>query len=199
MGIGTRVGAAAGALALAAALGGCGTGQVAQTAEQVSTSGGAVGQSGSILVRDAQFTYDGPVPGDAVYQPGDDAVMQVTIVNEGRDADTLTAVRSPVATSGQIVGEARVPGDQTLTAGYDQPIAQVTLPYANAVDISLLGITEPIRAGMTYPVVFTFERAGEVRVEVPVENPEMLPPRAREPEPEQRTLETGPELVEVPE
>lgn len=197
MEIRTRTGAAVGALALL--LTGCGAGQIAQTAEQVSTGGGAAAQAGSILVRDAQFTYDGPVPGDAVYRPGDDATLQVTIVNEGRGADTLISVSSPVAGSGRIVGDARVPGDQTLTAGYDQPIAQVTLPYANAVDISLLGITEPIRAGMTYPVVFTFERAGEVQVEVPVENPEMLPPRAREPEPEQRTLETGPELVEVPE
>lgn len=199
MGIGTRTGAAVGTLALTIVLGGCGAGQVAQTAEQVSTSGGAVGQAGSILVRDAQFTYDGPIPGDAVYLPGDDAMLQVTIVNEGRDADRLTAVSSPVATSGEIVGETRLPGDQTLTAGYDQPVAQVQLPYANPVDISLLGITEPIRAGKTYPVVFTFERAGDVRVQVPVENPEQLPPRARDPEPEQRTLETGPELVEVPE
>ncbi|MHA6782151.1 hypothetical protein ACVGOW_14355 [Pseudonocardia saturnea] len=46
--------------------------------------------------------------------------------------------------------------------------------------------------------MFVFERAGELRVEVPVENPEQLPPRAREPDPEPRTLETGPELVEVP-
>lgn len=188
-----------GALALAVALGGCGAGQVAQTAEQVSASGGAMGQAGQMLIRDAQFTYDGPIPGDAVYQPGDDAPLQVTIVNDGRDPDRLVDVRSPVAASGRIVGDSRVPGRQTLTAGYDQPVAQVALPPAAVVDIALLGITEPVRAGLTYPVVFRFERAGEVRVEVPVENPEQLPPRAREPEPEQRTLETGPELVEVPE
>lgn len=199
MGIGTRTATGLCAAALAVVLGGCGAGQVAQTAEQVGTSGGAAGQVGALLVRDAQFTYDGPIPGDAVYQPGDDAVLQVTIVNEGRDADRLIGVRSPVATSSRIVGEARVPGGQTLTAGYDQPLAQVTLPYAEAIDIVLLGLTEPIRAGLSYPVVFVFERAGEVQVGVPVENPEQLPPRAREPEPDDRTLETGPDLVEVPE
>lgn len=194
-----RTARAIGGLGLVVALGGCGAGQVAQTAEQVTATGGASGRAGTVLVRDAQFTYDGPIPGDAVYRPGDDAALQVTIVNEGRDGDRLVGVRSPVATSGEIVGDAAVPGGQTLTAGYDQPVAQVTPPYANPVDIALLGITEPIRAGLSYPVVFVFERAGELRVEVPVENPEQLPPRAREPEPEPRTLETGPELVEVPE
>lgn len=199
MRIGITAGTAIGGFALAIALGGCGAGQVAQTAEQVTATGGASGQVGAVLVRDAQFTYDGPISGNEVYRPGDDAVMQVTIVNEGRAGDRLVEVRSPVAASGRIVGEARVPGGQTLTAGYDQPVAQVTVPPAGSVDIALLGITEPIRAAMTYPVVFVFERAGELRVQVPVENPEQLPPRAREPEPEHRTLETGPELVEVPE
>lgn len=198
MGFATRTATGLCAVALAIALGGCGAGQIAQTAEQVSTSGGAVGQAGSILVRDAQFTFDGPIPGDAVYQPGDDATLQVTIVNEARDADRLIDVRSPVAASSRIVGEARVPGGQTLTTGYDQPVAQVAMPYANPIDITLLGLTEPIRAGLSYPVVFVFDRAGQVQVQVPVENPEQLPPRAREPEPEQRTLETGPDLVEVP-
>jgi hypothetical protein len=33
---------------------------------------------------------------------------------------------------------------------------------------------------LTYPVVFTFARAGALRLETPVENPQALPPRARE-------------------
>ncbi|WP_300014444.1 hypothetical protein [Pseudonocardia sp.] len=102
---------------------------------------------GSILVRDAQFTHDGPILGDAVYQPGDVASLQVTIVYEGRDADWLASISSAVATAGEIVGETHLPGGQTLTAGYDQPIVRVQPPNANAVDIHLLGITEPIRAG----------------------------------------------------
>jgi hypothetical protein len=34
----------------------------------------------------------------------------------------------------------------------------------------LSGLQEDIRAGLTYPLVLTFERAGEVRLEVPVGN-----------------------------
>lgn len=150
MHIKVRGSAAIGGPALLIALGGCGAGQVAATAEQGRRVGRGVGRAGSVLLRDAQITYAGAFPGDTVYEPGDDAVLQVTIVNEGRDADRLVGVRSPIAT------------------------------------------------GMTYPVVFDFETAGERRVGLPVEYPQRLPPRASKPDPDERALETGPELVEVP-
>lgn len=37
--------------------------------------------------------------------------------------------------------------------------------------IVLTGLKQDIRAGLTYPVVFRFEKAGEVTVQVPVANP----------------------------
>lgn len=40
----------------------------------------------------------------------------------------------------------------------------------------LEGLTEPVRAGLTYPVVFTFADAGELRLPVGVENPTVLRP-----------------------
>jgi hypothetical protein len=67
-----------------------------------------------------------------------------------------------------------------LTAGYDAPVASTALPSTTVVDIALVGLAEPVRAGLTYPVVLTFERAGELRLELPVANPDVLPPRARE-------------------
>jgi hypothetical protein len=177
-------------LALATVLSGCGAGQQTQTANQVPASGGAAGSVGSIQVRDAHFQWNGPVPAGAVYRPGDDAPLQVTIVNnatsilpDGFTPDRLVAVSSPVATSGRIVGDARIPDGQVLTAGYDQPLAAVVLPGTREVEITLVGLTEPVRAGVSYPVVFTFERAGDLRVDVPVENPRVLPPRARDAQP----------------
>lgn len=174
-------------VACALALVGCGVGQVSQTANQVTASGGAAGSVGSIQVRDAQFTWSGPVPGGTVYEPGDDAELQVTIVNDATTTlpdgvaapDRLVAVSSPVASSGRIVGDARIPDGQTLTAGYDLPVASVTIPETGTAEITLIGLTEPIRAGLTYPVVFTFANAGELRLDLPVENPQALPPRAR--------------------
>jgi hypothetical protein len=42
----------------------------------------------------------------------------------------------------------------------------------------LTGLRDPVRAGLTYPVTFTFEQAGALAVPLPVDNPEALPPRA---------------------
>jgi hypothetical protein len=174
------------AAALVVTLSGCGAGQIAQTVE-VTATGGVGGQIGSIVVRDVQITYDRPVPGDAVYQPGQSAPLQLTIINDAtvtvdddRAPDRLIAVSSPIATAGRITGDASIPDGHVLTAGYNEPVSSIVLPQTTAVDITLEGLTEPIRAGLTYPVVLTFERAGELRLEVPVENPDILPPRARE-------------------
>ena len=52
---------------------------------------------GSVLVRDAKIVFAGPVAAGAVYQPGDDAPLQLTVVNEGTAADKLVAARSPIA------------------------------------------------------------------------------------------------------
>ena len=195
--VGTR-GVLAGAMCVLA-LGGCGAGQEAATSNQVTSAAGSTGSVGSLVVRNAQFTWSDPVPSGVVYPAGSDATLQVTIINEKSDGlddgDRLVAVSSPVATGGRIVGDARIPDGQVLTAGYDLPIASVELPGTRTVDIALEGLTAPLRAGQNYPVVFTFENAGDVRMPVGVENPQVLPPRAREGEAENPSfLETGPEV-----
>jgi copper(I)-binding protein len=164
----------------ALALAGCGAGQVAQTAEQVTASGGGEARAGPVVVRDVQITYRRPVPSGTVYEPGAAAPLQVTIVNEGAGGDRLLAVSSPIAASGEITGDAALPGGQVLTAGYDEPGSSTVVGNASTIEIALSGLTEPVRAGLTYPVEFTFERAGSVVVEAPVENPDLLPPRARD-------------------
>ncbi len=152
-------------LGLVAALAGCG-GNVQTTA-----TGGVGGRVGDIVVRDALFTFDGHIAGDTVYQPGDDAALQLTIVNEGDRADRLVRVTSPIARSATITGEARIPGHQILTAGYQAPLASTTPPGTDAVRIVLIGLRSPVSAGFSYPVVFAFEQAGELHLELPVDNP----------------------------
>jgi copper(I)-binding protein len=170
-------------LALAAALVtflsvGCGAGQEAQTAGQITGTGGAYGQTGEISVLDAQFVFDGPIAGDEVYRPGADAPLQLTIVNAGAADDRLVEVSSPVAASVRITGDPRIPGGQALTAGYVEPVASVEARDARPIEITLVGLIEPVRAGLTYPVTFTFEDAGSLTLALPVENPDVLPPRA---------------------
>jgi copper(I)-binding protein len=163
-----------------AALTGCGAGQISQTAEQQSRSAGAVAESGVISLLDVAFVFDPPVAGDEVYGLGQAAPLKVTIVNSGERADRLVAVTSPVASGATVAaGEVTIPGGGTVTAGQYGPLAQIELPYENAVGpIALTGLTEPIRSGLDVPVVFHFERAGAVRVEVPVDTPDIPEPRA---------------------
>lgn len=186
-------------LAVCAALSGCGAGSV-----DVTASNGVDGQVQDIQIRNAQIASSGTVVGGQVYGPGQDAPLQVTIVNnrtstvpDATAADSLVAVSSPVATAGRIVGDARIPDGHTLTAGYDKPQAAVTPPGTTTAQITLVGLREPIRAGLSYPVVFTFARAGELRLELTVENPSSAPqPGAPQEQPD--TLHTGPEPIELP-
>ena len=157
------------ALWLVAVLAGCGGENVQTTATL-----GVGGRVGDIVVRDAALRFDGPVAGDTVYQAGDDAALQLTIVNEGDRPDRLVRVRSPIARLGVIIGDASIAGHQVPAAGYRGHLASATLPGTDAVRIMLVGLRSPVRAGLRYPVVFHFEQAGELRLNLPVENPHTL-------------------------
>ena len=164
---------AAAVVVLAPAVAGCGAGQHAQTAEQVTAA--AVGRVGDISVLDVEFLFDRPVAGDEVYRIGAVAPLAVTIVNDGREADRLVRVSSPIATTGLVVAEGlAIPGGQTLTAGQTGLVASMEVPYEDDAGlIALAGLREPIRSGISYPVVFGFERAGDVLVQVPVDTPDV--------------------------
>jgi copper(I)-binding protein len=168
-------------MAVALVLVGCGAGQVAQTSAQVTATGGAHGAAGSVLVRDAAITFTGEIAGDAVYRPGDDVPLQLTVVNQGTAPDRLVAVRSPVAAGASVVGDALLPGGHVLVVGYDEPIASATMPQQAEIEVTLTGVSVPIRSGLVYPVELVFERAGVLALELPVEVPDALPPRADDP------------------
>jgi copper(I)-binding protein len=150
----------------------CGSGQHAQTAEQVTPWAHA--EVGEIAVLDVAFPFRPPVAGNEVYRVGETAPLSVTIVNHGDMADRLVRVSSPVASSGVVAEGLVIPGGQTLTAGQEGPLAGIEVSYENEAGlIALAGLSEPIRSGLTYPVVFGFERAGDVLVEVPVDLPDL--------------------------
>jgi hypothetical protein len=108
----------------------CGTGQIAQTAEQVTPRAGA--RVGEISVLDVEFLFRPPVAGDQVYGVGELAPLAVTIVNHGATAERLVRVSSPIATNGLVVAEVlRIPGGQTLTAGQEDPQAAIEVSYEN--------------------------------------------------------------------
>ncbi|WP_158546658.1 copper chaperone PCu(A)C [Halopolyspora algeriensis] len=173
-------------MGLVALIAGCGTGQLGPRHLQ-RVGAGSEGQVGSIAVRDAMFAHTSSIEGDTVYRPGETVAVQATIVNEGTRPDRLVSVSSPIAGEGLVLGESTLPGHHTLTAGYVEPVASIELPETTSIELRLTGLTTTIRAGRTYPVVFTFAHAGQVRLPLRVANPDVpreycpLPPNGKAP------------------
>ena len=235
------IGAVVGSLAL----GGCGAGQVAQTAYQANASGGATYNVNGIAIRDAQIAFGQNVEGAAVHPRGTDAPLEMHVINQSTQNDRLVAASSPVAASVQITGPSDlpagvamvvggesgtggqtqagaseapaeppldatlqpVPSEPTAPAGATQepsdtsptgsaspsgeapaaglqpppPIASV-VPSTRYTQVVLTGLREDIRAGLTYEVDLTFERAGVVKVQLPVAYPGLPRPPFEEAE-----------------
>jgi copper(I)-binding protein len=78
----------------------CSAGQTTQTATQERDKTGAQAQVGNLSVRQAQLVH----PREGSYEQGDDAELQVAIVNGGADADTLIRVEGEGFGSAEIQG-----------------------------------------------------------------------------------------------
>ncbi|CAN5289148.1 lipoprotein [soil metagenome] len=143
------------AAGLAAVLSGCGAGQVAQTAEQLGNAGGAADEIGQIALRDVTLDY----PEGGVYEAGDDARLQFVVVNrDALESDTLMSVTSE-AFSQVEAEEVEIPGNGSVSFREDGPV------------IELQGLAEDLRTTVSVAITFSFERAGEVTVAVPVATP----------------------------
>jgi hypothetical protein len=81
-----------------------------------------------------------------------------------------------VAPTGEPSPRADQPSLSAAPTGGADPAGpgQGTIEDVNAVDegtrIVLTGLREEVQAGLSYPLVLRFERAGEVRIDVPVAN-----------------------------
>lgn len=140
--------------AVAAVVSGCGASTLGEPYDP--TEGVNAGRDG-VLLRNA-FIIGAP-GGDAL-RPGADAPLYVTLVSERPSPDRLVALASPGLFGGAKVqgGGLEVPRQRRVGGG----------PEPQAV---LTGLTRPLRSGEHIPVTFTFERAGQIQVRVPV-----LPP-----------------------
>lgn len=163
--------ALAGAVALTGllTLAGCGTGQLSQTAGQISAVNGVSAEQGQVAIRDARIAYPPRSQGGTLYAPGGTAPVEVTLLNTGSVPDRLLRVSSPVASAGTVTGDASLPQGVTLVS---QQAAEGSPPEGTRpIRIALAGLTAPIRTGLAVPVTFTFERAGSVTLQVPIGAP----------------------------
>lgn len=218
-------------LGLAAALTGCGAGQITQTDLQQASVNGASGTVGAMAVRNAQLAY--PDNSQGTYAPGSDAELVATIVNTGQTDDTLVKISTPAAlgvtVDGSVTGTKLIAGGFAVQSGEDvddsdasaaavptesapssdspasgSPVTTTggeptitSLPPSSRspiegrpsvpgsvaaatppakVTIELVGIKSingnPLRAGLTIPITFYFQHAGQVTIQaVPIGAP----------------------------
>jgi len=98
-----------------------------------------------------------------------DVPVYMVLRNTASTPDRIVAVSSPFATKGELrtgksegekpVSAIPVPADTTIELNVDRP------------HILLLELTEPLDGYQYFPLVLTFERAGQMEIQVYVEEP----------------------------
>ena len=182
----TRASAFGGALVacvmIAATLTGCAAGQQTQTAIQESAVNGASGGVGTIALRDVRIRAQ--VTGAAL-QPGDSVDLLFVAVNQSNtDNDRLVGITSDIGPVTLNPVNPEIPAARTLIVGKPDGVeadamqALSTAVKANAT----VKLTKPLANALTYNFVFTFERAGQAAIGVPVTAGDTAP-RAEQPSP----------------
>jgi copper(I)-binding protein len=158
----------------------CSAGQVTQTATQERDKTGAQAQVGNISLRQVQLVS----PRGGSYEQGDDAELQVAIVNGGTEADTLVSVEGDGFGSAEIEGPSAAsssgasssPATGTASRGSSE---EIEIPGGSAVfvgsddyTVTLSDLDEDLTTGQYIEVTFTFEKAGEVTLPVTVATPD---------------------------
>jgi copper(I)-binding protein len=92
-------------------------------------------------------------------------------VTQPADAATPPAEQPGLPAQTPAAGEAP---QATPEPAPESPAVQLPAEVPGVASIVLTGLHEEIQAGRSYPVVLTFERAGEVRFDVPVGFPDAL-------------------------
>jgi hypothetical protein len=182
----TRASAFGGALAacvmIAATLTGCSAGQQSQTATQEPAVNGASGGVGTIALRDVRIRAQ--VTG-ATLQPGDSVDLLFVAANQSAtDNDRLVGITSDIGPVTLNPVNPEIPAARTLIVGKPDGVeadamqALSTAVKANAT----VKLTKPLANALTYNFVFTFERAGQAAIGVPVTAGDTAP-RAEQPSP----------------
>ncbi len=88
------------------------------------------------------------------------------IVNTGTKDDTLTAVRSPLAGMSHLHASTGSDGVMRMESVKELaiPAGKETALKPGAYHIMVMGLTQPLKAGETLPLIFTFKDHGDVEV-----------------------------------
>lgn len=154
-------------VALAAALlSGCGAGQISQMATQEPAVNGNRITINNVALRDIRMQA---VQAGDFLEPGRTVDLVAVAVNQSPDApDRLVSVTSDIGTV-TVNGDARLPAGGVLFIGAPEgPNVAPGPPNSNSVVKATVNLAKPISNGLLYHFTFTFEKAGQASVMVPV-------------------------------
>ena len=159
------VAASAGLAACALILTGCGTGQISQTADQQSAVNGATANVANIALRNVHI--QAVQSGDAL-KPGRTVELIFAAANISPDTnDKLVSVSSDVG-SVELTGNTSIPAGSSLIVGSADGQSEAA-PMGSAQPAKAeVTLSQPISNGLTYGFTFTFEKAGQAEVQVPI-------------------------------
>jgi copper(I)-binding protein len=149
------------------ALSACSAGQVAQTAVQNRDKSGGQADVGPLNLRALQLPY--PIGG--VYPSGGDARLTAAIASTSDTDDTLVSIKGKAFNSVAVVDPSATAAARSGTASLHLTVpARGTLFIGNGTgpSVTLVGLSGELGVGQYVDVTFTFARAGEVTVPVPV-------------------------------
>jgi len=152
-------------LGAALVLAGCGAGQITQTGGMLPAADGALGQAGSLSVRNASLVNRDVC--EQAYPAGSDAPLQLTIANAGQRDDELVSVSSTNATGAAIEGQKTVVANSTLTVG----ASTSALTQVGQANVTLNGLKSVVWPGQLVPVTLTFRDSGSVTLDLPIGSP----------------------------
>jgi hypothetical protein len=167
-------------LAVVGATAGCAAGQIAQTAQQVAAVDGAEGHVGPIALRTVKLQY----PQGGRYREGQSARLNLVMANQSDQDDTLVAVRTDAAgnvtfSPGSSLSDGASGSPSASATGSPSPSGGGTtsipvganrsvVAFADGPVITLVGLKQDLLAAETIPVTFSFEKAGDITLSVPV-------------------------------
>ena len=150
----------------AVALSGCGAGQISQTAVQEPAVNGNRITINNVALRDIRIQAKQATD---FIQPGKSVELVFVAVNQSPDvADRLVGITSDIG-SVTVSGDGRLPANGMLFFGRPEGPNPAPGPMdSNSVAKASVNLAKPISNGLTYNFTFTFEKAGQGTVSVPI-------------------------------
>lgn len=155
--------ASAGLAATGLILTGCGAGQISQTANQESAVNGTSANAKNIALRNVHLLA---VQNGDYLQPGRTVPLLFVAVNDSPDVDDkLVGITSDVGTVA-MTGDGAIPAGAALVVG--PPMGQTEAMGSAIPTAAEVLLSKPITNGLTYNFTFTFDKAGQVVLAVPI-------------------------------